>query len=140
MDHIVLNVRDVERALTWYTEKLGLEVVRVEEWRARTVPFPSVRLNSSTIIDFFSTSKLPDDASNAPTNLNHFCVVVDPTILSELIVSGHFTAEEIVQPPCKRFGARGDGTSLYVRDPDGNEVEVRYYPWNPDDAVQKVHI
>ncbi|KXS14055.1 hypothetical protein M427DRAFT_58046, partial [Gonapodya prolifera JEL478] len=108
------------------------------ELRARTVPFPSVRLNSSTIINFFPTSKLPDDTSNAPTNLNHFCVVVDLTIPSELIVSGHFTVEEIVQPPCKRFGARGDGTSLYVRDPDGNEVEVRYYPWNPDDTVQKV--
>ncbi|KAJ3335786.1 hypothetical protein HDU93_004422 [Gonapodya sp. JEL0774] len=138
MDHIVLNVSDVEVSLKWYKEKLGLKGVRVEEWRAGKVPFPSVRLSNDTIIDFFSHRTAPGATApvvNDPRNLNHFCLVVEPTRLSNLITSGHFLESEIVQPPCRRFGARGDGTSLYVRDPDGNEVEVRYYPWNPDDVV-----
>ncbi|MFG1710433.1 VOC family protein [Nonomuraea sp. M3C6] len=41
-DHLVLNVRDVERALQFYSETLGLEQERVPEWRAGKAPFPSV--------------------------------------------------------------------------------------------------
>ena len=50
-DHLVLVVDDVERSLQWYGE-LGLEPVRVEEWRAGKVPFPSLRVDATTIIDF----------------------------------------------------------------------------------------
>jgi catechol 2,3-dioxygenase-like lactoylglutathione lyase family enzyme len=38
--------------------------------------------------------------------------------------SGRF---EVLDGPATRYGAQGDGTSLYVRDPDGNTVELRYY-------------
>jgi catechol 2,3-dioxygenase-like lactoylglutathione lyase family enzyme len=38
--------------------------------------------------------------------------------------SGRFT---VVDGPDTRFGARGDGMSLYVKDPDGNTVELRHY-------------
>ena len=44
--------------------------------------------------------------------------------LSELAASGEF---DVVEGPARRFGARGDGTSLYVRDPDGLVVELRHY-------------
>jgi catechol 2,3-dioxygenase-like lactoylglutathione lyase family enzyme len=50
LDHIVLNVRDIERALKFYTQVLGLPGERVEEFRAGKVGFPSVRINSDTII------------------------------------------------------------------------------------------
>ena len=42
-DHVVLIVRDVEVTLAWYQELLGLDGVRVEEWRAGVAPFPSLR-------------------------------------------------------------------------------------------------
>jgi catechol 2,3-dioxygenase-like lactoylglutathione lyase family enzyme len=56
--------------------------------------------------------------------LDHICLVVEPTDLAALASSG---AVDVVDGPARRFGARGDGTSLYVRDPDGLVVELRYY-------------
>jgi catechol 2,3-dioxygenase-like lactoylglutathione lyase family enzyme len=117
LDHIVLNVADVERALAFYCDELGLAPVRVDEWRRHEVPFPSARVNASTIIDLLPLAR-PGE------NIDHFCLVVERTDLAEIAASGRF---EVVSGPVRRYGARGDGMSLYVRDPDGNLVELRYY-------------
>ena len=117
-DHLVLNVTDVERALGFYCGKLGLEPVRVEEWRAGKVPFPSVRITEGTIIDLFARPR-------GETNIDHFCLVVEPLDWQEVIDSGAFT---VLEGPVDRFGARGDAISIYVQDPDGNTVELRWYP------------
>ena len=53
LDHIVLNVSDIDRALDFYMRVLGLSGERVEEFKAGTVGFPSVRINPRTIIDLF---------------------------------------------------------------------------------------
>jgi catechol 2,3-dioxygenase-like lactoylglutathione lyase family enzyme len=116
-DHLVLNVTDVERSLAWYTGELGLEPMRVEEWRAGEVFFPSVRVSDDTIIDLVAMDRTGN-------NVDHLCLVVDPVDLDELAASGRF---EVLSGPGPRFGARGEGTSLYVRDPDGNTVELRHY-------------
>jgi catechol 2,3-dioxygenase-like lactoylglutathione lyase family enzyme len=116
-DHLVLHCQDVETTLAWYGEKLGLAPVRLEEWRAGTVLFPSLRVNAHTIIDL-----LPGDAPDG--RLDHICLVVEPLDLEALAASGRF---EVLDGPGPRYGARGDGTSLYVRDPDGLTVELRYY-------------
>jgi catechol 2,3-dioxygenase-like lactoylglutathione lyase family enzyme len=118
LDHIVLDVVDVERSLAWYTDVLGLEPMRVDEWRRGEVLFPSVRIDDATIIDL-----LPLEATGE--NINHFCLVISATDLDELARSG---GVDVVDGPGTRFGARGDATSLYVRDPDGNTVELRHYP------------
>jgi catechol 2,3-dioxygenase-like lactoylglutathione lyase family enzyme len=117
MDHIVLSCADVERTLAWYQEHLGLVGVRVEEWRRREVPFPSLRVEESTIIDL-----IPGPTESG--RLDHVCLVVDTIGLQALRDSGRF---EVLEGPVRRFGARGDGTSLYVRDPDGLTVELRHY-------------
>ena len=49
LDHIVLNVSDIDRALTFYTDVLGLEPERLDEFKAGEVGFPSVRINPDTI-------------------------------------------------------------------------------------------
>ncbi|MCF3120729.1 MULTISPECIES: VOC family protein [Streptomyces] len=120
-DHLVLNVADVERSLAFYTGPLGLEPVRVDEWRAGEVPFPSVRVSPTTIIDLVK----PSDGQPEGSNVDHICLVVEPLDWQEVIDSGVFT---VVDGPGKRFGARGVALSLYVRDPDGNTVELRWYP------------
>jgi catechol 2,3-dioxygenase-like lactoylglutathione lyase family enzyme len=119
LDHIVLNCADVDRSLAWYCEELGLEAVRVEEWRRGDTFFPSVRVNDTTIIDLFP-------AERSGTNMDHVCLVVEPTDLTALAASGRF---DVVGdgPVDGLFGAQGLGTSLYVRDPDGNTVELRAY-------------
>jgi catechol 2,3-dioxygenase-like lactoylglutathione lyase family enzyme len=119
LDHIVLVVADVERSVAWYRDELGLEALRLDEWRAGKVPFPSVRVSESTIIDVLAGSRATEGV-----NVDHLCLVVEPTDLAAVVDSGRFA---VVQGPVKRWGARGDGTSIYVRDPDGNLVELRYY-------------
>ncbi|GAB7181865.1 VOC family protein [Kitasatospora sp. Ki12] len=117
-DHLVLNVSDVERSLAFYAGLLGLEPVRVDEWRAGKVSFPSVRVTADTIIDLTSRPR-------QESNVDHICLTVEPLDWQQVIDSGVFT---VLEGPVPRYGARGTATSLYVRDPDGNTVELRWYP------------
>jgi catechol 2,3-dioxygenase-like lactoylglutathione lyase family enzyme len=117
LDHIVLSCADVEETLAWYIDVLGLTPVRLDEWRRGDAPFPSVRINLSTIIDLVRGGAVDG-------RLEHFCVVIEPIDLDALAASGSF---DVVDGPDTRYGARGNGTSLYVRDPDGAVVELRYY-------------
>jgi catechol 2,3-dioxygenase-like lactoylglutathione lyase family enzyme len=117
LDHIVLCVADVERSLAWYVDLVGLEPDRVEEWRRGEVFFPSVRINDSTIIDLLATT--PSGA-----NMDHLCIVVDPDDVDSVVTDERFT---VIDGPDTRSGARGNGRSVYVKDPDGNTVEFRNY-------------
>jgi hypothetical protein len=76
-----------------------------------------VRIDASTLIDLLEVSRTGENA-------NHFCLVVEPTDFDAIKASGSL---EVVDGPDTRWGARGDATSLYIRDPDGNVVELRYY-------------
>lgn len=117
VDHIVVLTADPERSLRFYVDQLGLTPVRVDEWRRDEVLFPSVRLNATTIIDLFPGT--PDGK-----NIDHFCVVVEPVDLAAVAASGGF---DVVGGPADLFGAQGQGRGLYVRDPDGNVIELRHY-------------
>jgi catechol 2,3-dioxygenase-like lactoylglutathione lyase family enzyme len=118
LDHIVLDVADVERSLAFYVDQLGLTPVRVDEWRRGEIFFPSVRVDPTTIIDLLAGEPTGE-------NMNHFCLVIEPTDLDAVKADGGF---DVVDGPDIRFGAQGNATSLYVRDPDGNTVELRHYP------------
>lgn len=117
MDHIVLRCRDVDMTLDWYVGVLGLEPLRVDEWRSGVAPFPSVRIDAETIIDLFAGRPEED-------RLDHICLVVAELDLDRLAESTTF---DVVEGPVDRWGARGMGRSLYVRDPDGLVVELRHY-------------
>jgi catechol 2,3-dioxygenase-like lactoylglutathione lyase family enzyme len=120
LDHIVLRVADVERSLAFYVERLGLVPDRVDEWRAGEVPFPSVRVDATTRIDLFPAGV---DAP-AGRNLDHCCLVVESTDLAALAASGEV---DVAGGPATLYGAQGMGEGLYVRDPDGNVIELRQY-------------
>jgi catechol 2,3-dioxygenase-like lactoylglutathione lyase family enzyme len=117
LDHIVLNVSDIARAVAWYSDMLGLAPERLDEWRRGDVPFPSVRINDRCVIDLLATERSGE-------NMNHLCVVVDRGDVDAIASDSRF---DLVGGPVQRWGARGDGTSVYVRDPDGNLVELRSY-------------
>jgi catechol 2,3-dioxygenase-like lactoylglutathione lyase family enzyme len=95
-DHLVLNVRDVERALEFYSGTLELEEERVAEWRAGKAPFPSVRVNESTIIDLVHRPR-------GESNVDHICLVVDPVDWQHVIDSGVFT---VLEGPVRRAAVR----------------------------------
>jgi len=130
LDHIVLNVKDIDRSLAFYTQVLGLGAERVDEFRAGKIGFPSVRINEHTIIDL-SVSKepgaLPKSEGKTLGNLNHFCLVVDQEDFTGIVDYLKAHSVPIVQGPISRWGARGRATSVYFLDPDGNEVEIRCY-------------
>jgi catechol 2,3-dioxygenase-like lactoylglutathione lyase family enzyme len=118
-DHLVLVVADVERSLAWYCDELGLAPERVDEWRSGEILFPSVRIDETTLIDLLA---------GEPTgkNVDHLCLVIEPTDLAAIATSGRL---DVVGegPTDGLYGAQGFATSLYVRDPDGNVVELRLY-------------
>ncbi|HWI43282.1 MAG TPA: VOC family protein [Nocardioides sp.] len=117
LDHLVLNVADVRRSLDFYVGRLGLAPERVEEWERGEVFFPSVRIDDTTIIDVLHHER-------SGQNVDHLCLVVEEDV-DELAATGDF---DIVDGPAERWGAQGVARSLYVRDPDGNVVELRSYP------------
>ena len=130
LDHIVLNVRDIDRSLAFYTGVLGLKGERVQEFKKGKVGFPSVRINDRTIIDLFPLKNAgvkKDSAVKTERNLNHFCLVVGKEDFSGIVgyLKGHGVS--IRRGPISRWGARGRATSIYFLDPDGNEIEIRCY-------------
>ena len=129
MDHIVLNVEDDKKMLTFYTGVLMLEPERLEEYNSGTVPFPSVRLNPSTIIDLFPENMWRNAASNEPgrKHLNHFCCALSKGGWQELVKRLQANNVTIEEGPVSRWGAHGSGTSIYFTDPEGNMIEARYY-------------
>ena len=118
IDHVVFNVTDAEKSVAWWHDLLGLEPVRLEEWRRGEVPFVSVRINEGTILDLFVTPRTGE-------NVDHMAIHVVDADLDELATAGTF---DVVRGPLDVFGARGQGRGLYVRDPDGNVIELRTYP------------
>src|SRR5438876_4208637 len=124
LDHIVLNVADVERSLHFYQAALGLATERVEAWRRHEVGFPSVRISPSTLIDLV---KAPDSESGGTPNLAHFCLVTDSPSLDEAVVVLSAAGIAVETGPAIRSGARGNALSIYFRDPDQNLIELRTY-------------
>jgi catechol 2,3-dioxygenase-like lactoylglutathione lyase family enzyme len=124
LDHIVLNVADVERSLAFYSQTLGLPAERVEAWRRGELRFPSVRVNEATIIDLVHA---PADAGERQENLAHFCLVTDAEDLNAVAQELASAGVVIERGPGMRSGARGNALSLYFRDPDNNLIELRTY-------------
>jgi catechol 2,3-dioxygenase-like lactoylglutathione lyase family enzyme len=122
-DHLVLVVADIERSLAWYGDVIGLAPVRVDEWRRGDAPFPSVRVSPTSIIDLIP--RTGDGTSTGDVNVDHFCLVTATSDLADWAAGVGLT---VVDGPGPRFGAQGVATSIYVKDPDGNTVELRHYP------------
>jgi catechol 2,3-dioxygenase-like lactoylglutathione lyase family enzyme len=128
MDHIVLNVENMDTVLDFYTNVLGLEPERLEEFRQGKVGFPSVRLNATTVIDLFPVKEpAPDTAVPLRTDLNHFCMVVNKADMPEFIDHLKVHGVTIEEGPAQRWGAQGTGISVYFCDPEKRRIEVRYY-------------
>ena len=117
LDHVVLNVADPEVSVRWYGQHLGLRPERLEEWRRGEVPFASLRVDDGTIIDLQRRDRTGENA-------DHLAFVVDRGRFDAFLADPPVPIEA---GPLRLFGARGVGEGFYVRDPDGNRVELRVY-------------
>jgi glyoxylase I family protein len=124
IDHLVLRVLDVERMLQFYCGVLGCAVER----RQDDLGLVQLRAGRS-IVDLVPVDgKLGRAGGAAPgregRNLDHFCLRVEPfdgpRIREELDAQGIAAG-----PVVTRYGAEGEGPSIYVTDPEGNVVELK---------------
>jgi hypothetical protein len=77
----------------------------------------ALRVDATTIIDLMPGNK-------PAGRLDHICFTITPTDLAAIEVSGTLTIDEA---PSERYGAQGNGTSIYTRDPDRTTIELRRY-------------
>jgi glyoxylase I family protein len=127
LDHVVLRVRDLERALAFYTGALD----GVVERRSDALGLTQVRIGRC-LIDLVPVTGPLGKLGGAPPdeegrNLDHFAIQIEP--FDEAALRAHLSSHG-VEPGdvALRYGAQGNGPSMYVRDPDGNVVELKGPP------------
>lgn len=124
LDHFVLRVRDLDRALGFYRDVLGLPILFLDEYRAGARPFVSARVGHS-LIDLVPDSTYDPSAGLAAGGYLHCCVEIEER-LSDVVPWLKSVGIELVDDqPVPRMGATGVGLSIYVRDPDGYIVELK---------------
>ena len=123
LDHLVVNVKDMDAALQFYGGVLGLEVLRLDQFRRGEVGFVSVRVSEGSLIDLSPT----EAATDGSINVDHFCLIVDPTDMEALLEDLRSRNVAVEGPVSPRWGARGNGPSFYIWDPDGNKIELKCY-------------
>ena len=123
LDHLVLRVTDLDRAIKFYGEVLGCHVER----RLDEPKLVQLRAGTS-MIDLVPAGGVPPAAESAAgRNLDHFAVRIGtfdfPALAAHLRQHGIEVGEVR-----RRYGAEGYGSSLYITDPDGNVVELKGPP------------
>lgn len=106
--------------LDFYTRLLGL----VEERRLEAIGLIQLRAGAS-MLDLVPAAEPRVEHGR---NVDHFCLGIDAPDLAR---ATHWLAEqgvEIIGEPATRYGARGMGLSIYVRDPEGNVIELKQMP------------
>jgi len=127
IDHVVLRVADVERAMRFYMDVLGCELEKVQEG----IGLYQLRAGSSLIDLVPVDGELGRMGGAAPgaegRNLDHLCLSIEPFDGGELL--DYLRAKGCDPGPVEsRYGAEGTGPSIYVTDPEGNVVELKGAP------------
>ncbi len=114
LDHIVLKVADMDRAIAFYCDVLGASIEREIE------SLGMVQMSTgASLIDL-----VPQNETVSSHNMEHFALTIDP--FDEVAIFEHLEAHGIkTEPAARRYGAKGFGPSIYINDPDGNMVELK---------------
>ena len=126
LDHLVLNVKDVETSAAWYEQVLGMQR---EDFASRTGTRVSVKFGQQKI----NLRPVGEDTVAWFTGVHPTAGSDDLCFITHMppaAVMAHFLAHRVPVEagPAQRTGALGPMTSVYCRDPDGNLVEVASYP------------
>lgn len=127
IDHVVLRVTDLEAALRFYCDVLGCREER------RVGDFGLVQLRAGrSLIDLVEVDGKLGRAGGAPPgeegrNMDHLALRIEG--FDEAALRAHLTSHGVgVGEVATRYGAEGDGPSLYIRDADGNTIELKGPP------------
>jgi glyoxylase I family protein len=123
IDHLVLRVKDLDTALTFYRDMLGLVVERRLD-----IGLVQLRAGASLIDLVPVSSKLGSTGGPPPGadghNMDHFALVLERFDAAQIFA--HLDAHGVEHSDvAQRYGANGTGPSIYVKDPDGNTVELK---------------
>jgi glyoxylase I family protein len=117
IDHVVLRVRDLAAMVRFYEQALGFNVER----RLERISLVQMRAGAS-LLDLVAGER----AKGAP-NMDHLCFRVAPfdrdAIVTRLAPFGISVGETV-----ERYGAEGNGPSVYFDDPEGNQIELKGPP------------
>jgi catechol 2,3-dioxygenase-like lactoylglutathione lyase family enzyme len=127
IDHLVLRVRDVERMVAFYGQVLGCAVAR----RQDEIGLVQLRAGRALVDLVDVAGKLGRMGGAAPgkegRNLDHLCLRVEP--FDEDAIRAHLARFGVpAGETASRFGAEGEGPSIYIEDPEGNVVELKGPP------------
>ena len=124
LDHVVLRVADLPRALAFYREVIGAAVEREQG----SIGLTQLRVGASLIDLVTLDGQLGRLGGAGPgkevRNMDHFAIQVAP--FDEAEIRAHLAAHGVaVTAAGQRYGAEGEGPSIYIEDPDGNTVELK---------------
>lgn len=127
IDHVVLRVADLERSLAFWRDVLGCPLEKVQAG----IGLYQLRAGDALIDLVPVDGELGRAGGRAPgpegRNVDHVCLRVEP--FDEAAIRAHLARHGIeVADAGIRYGAEGNGPSLYIADPDGNGVELKGPP------------
>src|ERR1700736_3114028 len=127
IDHLVLRVVDLDQMLRFYCDVLGCTIER----RQDSIGLVQLRADRSLVDLVPIDGELGGAGGAAPgiggRNLDHFCFRVEP--FDEALIRSTLEAQGVVVGPTEsRYGAEGEGPSIYLTDPEGNVVELKGPP------------
>lgn len=118
LDHLVLTVADIDATCQFYTRVLGCELIRFGEGRLALSIGDSQKINLHPADAPF----LPAAQTPKPGSADLCFLTAVP--LREVIAHFQHLGIEIIQGPVQRTGTQGPILSVYIRDPDGNLIEI----------------
>lgn len=124
IDHVVLKVSDVSRSEGFYSKYLGARSEMRDEFLRGERGFISMRIGEALL----DLAPAEDPASVGPKGVAHICLVVeggDPVEARQALENEGVLVESSVS--FERLGSRGAGPSLYITDPDGYRIELKWY-------------
>ncbi len=121
LDHLVLTVADLDRTIAFYQRVLGMQPVTFGQGR-RALAFGHSKINLHQAGHEF------DPRAAQPTPGSADLCLVTSTSLDDVVVHLAANGITIEEGPVLRTGARGPMTSVYIRDPDQNLIEIASYP------------
>ena len=129
IDHVVLRIVDLDKVARFYIDVLGARWEKKQE----QIGLYQLRLGTS-LLDLVPVDSKVGRMGGAPPgaegrNVDHICFRVLPWDGQEVLA--HLAANGIGGEIVSRYGADGAGPSVYLTDPEGNNLELKGPPWAP---------